>query len=455
MQPTTKEANNLKALSQHLYQTTARKDFREISGSLKRTLEPIFPDIKKAFPSEYYLLKDANSVEPFTLFESDETKKPTCKKERMITMSDAIGAVQVKMESVCKGSFEQSELKYEQVNNMIKEMTGAAVVGARIKGTHSDHLDIQKQSLKERHNLTDFGDNIIEVHCGDGARHSNNVLGNDNMITFSTQLFNKKIQNLGVTTSSSDNIFTHMQVQGKEDSRTVLAAVQSYFEDRRHTLQTQVPFGSGCKYYQYEIGDVKMLNMLLGMVSFNKIQGGCMYCKCNKREGVTDPNHQCELLSDLEHKECYSKAQDKFEELTENAKLLPSVDDAQILKTMNNWAGNHNFGITGFGIHPDILPISMVRPDVMHLTMAVTKSLLKYMHNLMHYRSKKFAQEVENIFFEFLEDEQILIWKLDKSIDTYDGTELRKFTKNFGFLSEEIQKRKLMCGGSSEWRALL
>ena len=48
-----------------------------------------------------------------------------------------------------------------------------------------------------------------------------------------------------------------------------------------------------------------------------------------------------------------------------------------------------------------------------------------------------------------------MIWKLDKSIDTYDGAELRKFTKNFGFLSEEIQKRKLMCGGSSEWKALL
>ena len=47
--PTTEEANNLKALSQHLYQTTARKDFREISGSLKRTLEPIFPEIKKSF----------------------------------------------------------------------------------------------------------------------------------------------------------------------------------------------------------------------------------------------------------------------------------------------------------------------------------------------------------------------------------------------------------------------
>ena len=111
VQPTTEEAKNLKALSQHLYQTTARKDFREISGSLKRTLEPIIHDINTAFPSEYYLLKNANSVEPFTLLEIDESKKPTCKKERMNTISDAIGAVQVKMESVCKGSFEQSELK--------------------------------------------------------------------------------------------------------------------------------------------------------------------------------------------------------------------------------------------------------------------------------------------------------------------------------------------------------
>ena len=129
----------------------------------------------------------------------------------------------------------------------MKEMTGAAVVDAKIKGTHSDHLEIQKQSSKETHILTDFGDIIIEVHCGDSARHSNDVLGNDNMISFSTQLFNKEIQDLGVTTSSSDNIFTHMQVQGKEDSRTVLAAVQSCLKERRHTLEIQVPFGSDYK----------------------------------------------------------------------------------------------------------------------------------------------------------------------------------------------------------------
>ena len=111
------------------------------------------------------------------------------------------------------------------------------------------------------------------------------------------------------------------QVQGKENSRTVLAAVASYFLERKHTREKEDgPFGPGCKYFQYETGDVKMLNMLLGLVSFNKVAGGCMYCKCNKREGVTNPNHQCDLLTDEEHKTCYKNAQEKFAELSEKAK---------------------------------------------------------------------------------------------------------------------------------------
>ena len=126
-----------------------------------------------------------------------------------------------------------------------------------------------------------------------------------------------------------------------------------------------------------------------------------MYCKCNKREGVTDPNHQCEMLTDLEHKECYRKAQEKFTQLTEDAKLHSSVDDVAVLKLLNQWARKYNHGTTGLGIGPEILPISMIRPDIMHLTMAVTKSLLKYMHKLIHSRTKQFSLQIEEIMYEF------------------------------------------------------
>lgn len=61
-----------------------------------------------------------------------------------------------------------------------------------------------------------------------------------------------------------------------------------------------------------ETGDVKVINMLCGLVSFNIFQGGCLYYICIKRECATDPNHPCELLTDKEHKECHRKAQAKF-----------------------------------------------------------------------------------------------------------------------------------------------
>ena len=146
------------------------------------------------------------------------------------------------------------------------------------------------------------------------------------------------------------------------------------------------------------------------------------------------------MLTDLEHKECYRKVQEKFTQFTEGAKLHSSVDDATMLKLLSQWAGKYNHGITGLGIDPEILPISMIRPDVMHLAMTITKSLLKYMHKLMHSRTKQFSLQIEEIMYEFLDDEEMLIWKLNKPIDSYDCTELRKFTKNLDFLANRFNR---------------
>ena len=55
-----------------------------------------------------------------------------------------------------------------------------------------------------------------------------------------------------------------------------------------------------------------------------------------------------------------------------------TTNEKKVFKQLHEWAGNSNFGITGLGIHPDILPISMVRPDVFHLCIGVTKRLLKH-----------------------------------------------------------------------------
>ena len=67
----------------------------------------------------------------------------------------------------------------------------------------------------------------------------------------------------------------------------------------------------------------------------------------------------------------------------------------------------------------------MVRPDVFHLSMGVTKKLLKYTQFILNKVDGDVRDRFEKLLAKFLTDEEILIWKLDKPIDSYKGKELQ------------------------------
>ena len=73
----------------------------------------------------------------------------------------------------------------------------------------------------------------------------------------------------------------------------------------------------------------------------------------------------------------------------------------------------------------------------------------------MDAKTKQFALQIKEFLCEFLTDEEILTWKLDKPIDSYNGAELRKFAINFGFLSQQIEEKKLIDRRDPKWKALL
>ena len=54
----------------------------------------------------------------------------------------------------------------------------------------------------------------------------------------------------------------------------------------------------------------------------------------------------------------------------------------------------------------------------------------------------------------FLTDEEILIWKLDKPIDSYKGKELQNFTDNFPKLAKGVRLEQLIKQ-SPAWGALM
>ena len=151
----------------------------------------------------------------------------------------------------------------------------------------------------------------------DGAEHQNAVVEPVNMISYNMQLFNKQLQDLPtakLTTAISDNIFTYQQIMGVENARNVLASVETIFQERKEVRDNasvifKDMFNGEVKYQQYEVADIKMLQILLGTVYWQRQKGSCMFCKYNKREGVIhNQTHICTLIADAEHLKYYNKA---------------------------------------------------------------------------------------------------------------------------------------------------
>ena len=155
-----------------------------------------------------------------------------------------------------------------------------------------------------------------------------------------------------------------------------------------------------------------------------------MFCKCNKREGVLyNQTHVCTPIKDAEHLKLYNKAKGMYKTMYANhTDGQGETNEKKVFQQLHEWADNSNFGITGLGIYPDILPISMVRPVVLHLCMGVTKRLLKHTQFILNQYNKAAKDKFEKLIARFLSEEEILIWKLKKTIDSYKGEELKNFT---------------------------
>ena len=278
------------------------------------------------------------------------------------------------------------------------------------------------------------------------------------------ELFIKQLQyfeSAKLTTASSSNIFTYQQVMGDKNARNLLPSFEKIFQKRievgdNANANVKDTFDGAVKYEQLEVSDIKMLQILLGTVYWQRQKGSCMFCKCNKRDGVINNlTHICEPITDKEHLKYYNRAKGMYQSMYENhTDEQGETNEKEVFKQLHEWAGNFNFGITGLGIHPEILPISMVRPDVFHLCMGVTKRLLKHTQFILSQYDKSAKDKFERLIARFLLEEEILIWKLKKPIDSYKGEELKKFTRNFCELAESAIQKKVI-DEDEDWYALM
>jgi hypothetical protein len=83
--------------------------------------------------------------------------------------------------------------------------------------------------------------------------------------------------------------------------------------------------------------------------------------------------------------------------------------------------------------------------------MAITKRLLKQLKFMLEQLSFEVQQEFSVELLGFLTEEQLLIWEMDKPIDSYIGGELKLFSKNAFKIASWASENDLVSATNLEW----
>ena len=104
-------------------------------------------------------------------------------------------------------------------------------MSAKRKRTFSDH--IKAIMKKHKQNGIHAADNLFSMYSFDGAMMRQGTNKIVNMISFSTLLFLKTLQDFGLSTANSCIILTWQQVDGQETNRIVHASVKKHYEEKK------------------------------------------------------------------------------------------------------------------------------------------------------------------------------------------------------------------------------
>ena len=136
-----------------------------------------------------------------------------------------------------------------------------------------------------------LGFSTLLIHSADGCKH-NTGKKEVPIITANKQVFSLEVQQKGISTANSCQLFTYLQVQSEEKRDVVIRMFKEHFESKNKFLENaEQYFGEKCKVYSYECHDMKFLHILFGNVGWNSDNGGFLLCSCNRKEG----KHQCKL----------------------------------------------------------------------------------------------------------------------------------------------------------------
>ena len=207
--------------------------------------------------------------------------------------------------------------------------------------------------------------NLMILNSYDGAEHLKTEKTRTSIISFSSKLIGSSIIKCGVTAGGSRNILTWQQIKGEEKPSVLFPAMESQYQSMSRIMEKESdePLIPDSNLTFYELHDGKMLYLLTQHSLFNRKHYPFLLCKCQRGQGVRDKTHKCEMISHEETIRLHDRSLKKWTRKSAN----PNVGINWSVKHHMDWVDEHNFGISHFGMHPNILRRDNIRFDVFHL----------------------------------------------------------------------------------------
>ena len=300
---------------------------------------------------------------------------------------------------------------------------GAILTGGKIDGSYCSYVKMMASKHKDYDRRIMEDADVIVIDLFDGAKHSKSNTKRTSLISFSSQLFTPQMINLGkVTCGSSLNILTWQQINGTESYSNMMPAVKEYFESKGklYSKTDTIPFLKKSRISYYDLHDGKMLYLLTQHSLWNRKHHPFLLCDCKRGDGVKNRHHQCKLMSDADYLKYYNRSNRRWM-LKRKREGVEKYTNAN----HSNWIDEKNLGVSHFGIHPKLLPLSNIRFDTFHMKCSITRKLMTSLRRFILNQStlimKKFSALLREIWSDFL----LFVWRNNKAFTSFNGNELK------------------------------
>ena len=233
---------------------------------------------------------------------------------------------------------------------------------------------------------------------------------------------------------SSFNIFTWLQVIGSENIDLLKTVGSEWFESRKKPLNGtfKVPSHQDSKVFCYDVHDAKMVYELYQHSKWNRRHCPNLLCYCSKGEGLA-ANHSCEFMSHDDHKFFHATSRLKWDALDATSRDALKHRD---------WADQENWGVTHFGLEPDVIPLDTIRFDTFHMTCAILRKVMGAVRELVNSFSTELRTEfTDEVLRMFWRDFHLGCWNCGFSFNKLQGNELFLFLEHIELVTVFLRRK--------------